>query len=637
MKAITDLFEESVNKFKDKPYLLEKRNGKYEPTSYIETREQVYRFAAGLMSLGIQKGDRIALLSEGRNNWVIAELGILYVGAVNVPLSIKLNEPSEIKFRLEHSGSRMLIVSRNQSNKILSISNELPELEKIIFFDPKEILGEREIMFESILKLGEHYLTNRKEEFKQRWKSIEPGDYANICYTSGTTADPKGIVLTHRNYTSNTEQSLSIVKTMSTWVTLVILPWDHAFAHSCGIFSMMKAGACIASVEVGNTPMETLKNIPINIKEVKPHFIMSVPALSKNFRKNIETGIRSKGRVTEILFKLALANAYAYNGMGNNMGSGWRILLKPFVALFDKILFSKIRAVFGGEMLFFVGGGAMLDIELQRFFAAIGIPVYQGYGLTEASPVISANSKESVKFGSSGIVAPAIDIKICDEKGHTLPMGEKGEIVIKGENVMNGYWRNPNATAETIKDGWLYTGDMGSLDKDRFLFVFGRFKCLLISDDGEKYSPEGIEEALVGNSPFIDQVMLYNNQNPYTVALIYPNKEALKRYCKEKHLKSEKTEMLQLCLKHIEGEIAEYKQGKKYGNLFPGRWLPTTFAIIPEGFTEDNHFLNSTLKMVRGKITKHYKETLDYLYTPEAKNIANERNMETMRELLITN
>jgi len=246
----------------------------------------------------------------------------------------------------------------------------------------------------------------------------------------------------------------------------------------------------MASVYAGETGIETIKNIPINIKEIRPHFLMSVPSLAKNFRKNIEKGIRDKGKLTEKLFRFALSIAYIYNQTGYDKGKGLRFLLKPLVVLFDKILFAKVRMAFGGRLEYFVGGGALLDIDLQRFFYAIGIPMYQGYGLTEASPTISANNPGKHKMGSSGILVKYMDLKICDTDGKELPPGDKGEIVIRGGNVMAGYWNNPEATAETIRDGWLYTGDLGYMTNEGFLYVLGRFKSLLIGDDGEKFSPE---------------------------------------------------------------------------------------------------------------------------------------------------
>jgi long-chain acyl-CoA synthetase len=243
-------------------------------------------------------------------------------------------------------------------------------------------------------------------------------------------------------------------------------------------------------VQAGKTGMETLKNIPINIKELKPNLLLSVPALAKSFRKNIETNIRAKGPVVNWLFHNALDMSYSYYQDGFNKGRGLQMLITPLLWLFDKILFSKVREAFGGQLDFFIGGGALLDIDLQRFYYAIGIPMFQGYGLSEATRIISSNGLKRHKLGSSGDLVTPLELKICDTDGKELPLYEKGEIVIKGENVMAGYYKNEKATAETIKDGWLHTGDMGYMDKDGFLYVVGRFKSLLISSDGEKYSPQ---------------------------------------------------------------------------------------------------------------------------------------------------
>ena len=252
--------------------------------------------------------------------------------------------------------------------------------------------------------------------------------------------------------------------------------------------------------------------------------------------------------------------------------------------------------------------------------------MFQGYGLTEAAPVISANVPKKHKLGSSGYIVPNLAVKVCDEKGNEYPVGQQGEIVVKGENVMAGYWKNEKATRETIRDGWLFTGDLGYVDKDGFLYVLGRAKSLLISHDGEKYSPEGIEEALVGNSQYIDQVMLHNNQSTYTVALIVPNKDNVLKFLKNQHLSPQDGTAQDLVLKLIESEIAEYKSGGKYAGEFPERWLPAAIAVLGEGFNEQNHFLNTTLKMVRGKITAFYKDRIDFLFTAEGKDICNHQN-----------
>jgi long-chain acyl-CoA synthetase len=633
MQTIIELFEESVKNYGNNPLMLEKTNNNYKSTSYLEIRQAVAEFAAGLMSIGVVKGDRVALLSEGRNDWVISELAVLYTGAINIPLSVKLGDASEISFRLAHSGSKIIIISGGHAHKIKTLKNKLPDLEKVILLDRPEEMDEKDILYEDIRKKGRELLKTEPEKFDERWKSINGDDYANICYTSGTTADPKGIILSHRNYTANIEQARSLMDVPEWYTTLLILPWDHAFAHTAGIYTLISSGASMASIQVGKTPIETLKNIPQNIKEIRPVFLLSVPALAKNFRKNIENGVRQKGKVAKKLFTAGLTVAYAYNGNGWDKGKGVRILLKPIVSLFDKILFSKVRENFGGRLKFFIGGGALLDIELQKFFYALGIPMFQGYGLSEASPIISSNSERKHKLGSSGYLVSDLELKICDEDKNELPVGEKGEIVVKGENVMKGYWKNKEATESTIIDGWLYTGDMGYMDKDGFLYVLGRFKSLLISDDGEKYSPEGIEEAFISQSKYIDQCMLYNNQNPYTVALLVPNREALKHWLMEKNMRIETIEGQEAALKLIEMEINEYRIGRKYEKMFPQRWLPASIGILNEAFSESNQLLNSTMKIVRGKITESYKERIDYLYTHESKDICNPKNIEAIKSL----
>ncbi len=634
MKSLIQFFEESVEKFSSNVYLWEKPNERYEGTTYGETKKQVYEFAAGLTRLGINKGDRLSLISEGRNSWVIGELGILYTGAINVPLSVKLN-PEEIKFRINHSGSRMILVSSNQAIKLREVIDGCPTIEKIIHFDTQEEYSANEIHFNEVRKLGREWLDmpGSMESFEKLFKSILPSDFANICYTSGTTADPKGIILTHGNYVTNVYQAYSLIDIPSFYKTLLILPWDHSFGHTCGIFAFMGKGASIASVKTGKTPMETLRNLPACLKEIKPNMLMSVPAIAKNFRKNIEKGIKEKGALIEFLFNHALKISYSYNKEGWNKGSGIQKLKKPLLRLYDKILFSKIREAYGGELDYFIGGGALLDIELQRFFYALGIPMFQGYGLSEASPVISSNSAGRHKLGSSGVLVNNMDLKICDDDGNELPAEQKGEIVIRGGNVMHGYWKNENATKDTIKDGWLYTGDMGFMSPDGFLYVLGRFKSLLIADDGEKFSPEGIEEAISEQSKYIDQCMLYNNQKPYTVALVVPNQHALKVYLEEKNLTADSDEGKRAVIILIENEINEYRINGKYGNMFPQRWLPVAIGILEQSFTEDNGLMNSTMKIVRGKIMEKYQDLIDYLYTPDAKVVTNERNIEEVEKM----
>lgn len=635
MKTIIDLFEESVKKYPNIPYLSEKVGSEFVPTTYAQTKVLVRQFAAGLMHIGVQANDKVAILSEGRNAWMISELGVFYAAAVDVPLSIKLEEANDLYFRLEHSEARFVVVSGNQLPKIRKIADKLPLLKKIIIADDIEDVLENEMLWSEVMAVGEELLKDHINDLrlKERTSCVTPSSFANITYTSGTTADPKGIVLTHRNYTANVEQALSLMDIPVGYRTLLILPLDHCFAHVAGMYSFMACGGSIATVQVGRTPMETLKNIPINIKEFKPNLLLSVPALAKNFKKNIENGIRAKGKLTEALFNTGLKLAYAYNREGYNKGRGGTFILSPLVKLFDLLIFRKLRDVFGGELDFFIGGGALLDIDLQRFYYAIGIPMYQGYGLSEATPIISSNASKKHKLGSSGFLVKPMELKIMDDNGAELPVGEKGEVVIRGENVMHGYWRNDKATSETVVDGWLHTGDMGYMDKDGFLYVMGRFKSLLIGSDGEKYSPEGIEEALVAHCKMVDQVILYNSQNAYTVALIVPNKEVMKRYVnshQHHHNDWNTIEGKKLAIKKLNEEIAQFRKGGHYAGMFPERWLPAAFAILPEAFTEQNGMMNSTMKIVRGKVEGTFKDVIESMYATNGKDIYSEYNIKSL-------
>lgn len=630
MKTIIELFEESVSQYSKNIYLYEKTTAAYQGSTYDEVKETVYKLAAGLLTTGIQAGDRVALLSEGRNAWIISELAVLYTGACCVPLSVKLDAATDLKFRLLHSGARMIVVSAQQASKIEEIRDSLPDLETVIYLDEKPADRDKDFSYNELINLGSGLLKTNPELLTKRKEAVKPDDLANISYTSGTTADPKGIMLTHQNYTANVKQALTLMHIPPTYRTLAILPWDHSFAHTACLYCFMAKGASVGSVQSGCSAMEAIKNVPLNIRELQPSLIMSVPALSRNFRKNIEAGIEKKGRLLKAVFDQALAVSYCYNGLGFDRGQGWRVVLKPLVKLFNLVFFKKIRQAFGGQLDFFIGGGALLDIELQRFFFAIGIPVCQGYGLSEASPIISSNSLKNIKMGTSGKLVGYLDVKICNTEGEELSPGVTGEIVIRGDNVMKGYWKNPKASEEVLKDGWLFTGDMGYIDKDGYLLVLGRFKSLLIANDGEKYSPEGIEEAIMDQSSMISQCMLYNNQHAYTVGLIVPNITAINRELEHSRIKPGSPEGIDAGLTMIQHEIDAFYKGGRYAGQFPERWLPSTVCVLPEAFTEKNHFINAALKMVRGKITVHYQHELDFLYTPAGKNILNDENRKNL-------
>jgi len=628
-KTLIDLFNDSVARYGQNPFLWE-RDTEFRPTTYNEVNVQVHRLGAGFLALGLAKGERIALLAEGSTTWMIGELSILFAGGVNVPLSVKLVEAFDLQFRLNHSEARFVLVSSTQLAKIRAIRKQLEKVEMLIVFGAgSDELRVGEMDLDEVYRMGDVFNQKHPGELDRVAASVEGDDLANITYTSGTTADPKGVMLTHRNFTANVAQCLSVVQIPEFFRTLLILPLDHCFAHVTGLYFFMSVGGSLASVPVGKTFIENIRNIPIAMKEFQPQVIMTVPALAKTFKNSVEQSVLAKGPNAVKLFHFGMKIAMAYNKEGWNKGTNGSWMLKPLVSIFDKILFSKMRYALGGKLEFFVDGGAYLDIEMQKFWYAAGIPMYQGYGLSEATPVISCNMITNHKLGTSGQVVANLELILRDPDGKPVAKGEKGEITVRGENVMKGYWKNPEATARIIKDGWLYTGDLGSLDDVGFLSVYGRSKSLLIGSDGEKYSPEGIEETITTLYPIIEQIMLYNNQNPYTTALIVPSKEALKRLVPN----IDTPEGQKVAIQMVFDVLNNFHKGGKHEGLFPERWLPSAFSLLSENFNETNGMMNSTLKMVRGRIEKSYSNLLDTLITAEGRKHFSDQNLKAVNEL----
>lgn len=619
--TIIDFVNRYAEKYQNDTFLREKVDGVWTETSFIKTRDEGKILAAGFMALGLGKGDKVSLIAEARPAWVITELGILFAGAVNVPLSYKLESDYDLSFRINHSDSRFVVASEMEIEKVRRVIGKCPAIEKVIVMDDIE-LQEGEIALSEIRAMGVKYMEEHPGEVEARMASVGPDDYANISYTSGTTADPKGILLTHRNYTANVEQGASVINIGRGEIMLIILPMDHCFAHVAGFYTMMSYGGSIATVP-GKTPTAQLRNIIPTMQEIHPNVMLTVPAISRTFKKAIESGIKKKGKTTEKLYNFALKNAIAYNKEYYNRGGLLQCWRKPLMALFDKLIFSKVRETFGGKMRFCVGGGALLDIELQRYFCAIGMPTFQGYGLSEATPIICSNAPGHARFGSSGRIVRPMECIICDDEGKVLPNGETGEIVVKGENVMAGYWKNPEATAQTIVDGWLHTGDRGYICKEdpAYLYVTGRFKSLLISSDGEKYSPEGYEDNLAVVSKYIDNVILHNNQSPYTIVLVVPNKDALRAAAPD-------NKEAQLAL--IQKDIDSYRKGGAHAGQFPEKWLPAAVVVCEEPWSEANGLVNSTAKVVRGKVEKYFEKRIEYAYTPEGKQLVNPQNLKAL-------
>lgn len=641
------MFDHACEHYPDKIYLAEKTDSGWLTQSYHAARENTYRLTAALAEL--QATGPMAILAEGRPSWVIAENSTFLLGSFSVPLSIKLSA-DEISFRIIHSKARMVCCSRLTHEKILSSRERLPDNLEIIYLDnDPDTLKKLNAQFphvhtyQELVARGELLMENPKirEEMTGRSRQVRPEDVATVSYTSGTTGNPKGIMLTHSNYYHNCRQSLDGFPMPFNWRMFVILPIDHAFAHTIALYASLLQQFSLYFVDARGGAMGILRSIPVNLKEVKPDIMLTVPSLTTNFMQKITATVRDKGGIAWKLFNSGLKARIFMNGTVLHKPPLYRRILPFFPALLAELLvFRKVRDFFGGNLKLCIGGGAHLDIKQQEFFRAIGIPVFQGYGLTEASPVISTNNRLQHKIGTSGPILPGIECKIMDDNGHSLPADTKGMIAIRGPNVMKGYLYNDEATsAALIGDGWLVTGDLGKLDSDGYLHVIGREKALLIASDGEKYSPEEMEDAIVASSRFIAQCMLWCDHKNYTSSVITLRIDELKRILGPTDYAALKADspLIQQALDLIIQDFSAYTKDPSFKDLFPAQWKPACFMIAPRQFTEADGMINSTMKMVRSGVMKAYEPLILQQYEANFNKPNNQRNREFLAEALKTN
>ncbi|HOX31881.1 MAG TPA: AMP-binding protein [Spirochaetales bacterium] len=643
-RTVLRMIDEAALAWAEDPYALRKTDSGYIPLTFEQARERSREFAAWLLSRGWGRGDNLAILAEGSPEWIVGECGMLMAGCVSVPLSIKLLG-EELPFRLNHSEARAILTTRNQLEKVLGSFKEVADKSILVVYLDEELdearlaaakLGigaERVVGFAEALAAGRAALAAPGSALGARLDSIaaacDEDDVATICYTSGTTGNPKGIMLTHLNYWTNCHDAVELFDNPIRFRTLLVLPVDHSFAHTVGLYTALVCGIALYFVDSRGGGIATLRNIPINLKESKPIFLFTVPALSGNFMKKIVAGIEEKGGFVERLFKRGIAAGIAYNGDGYTRPSP-AVRASAFLPykLAKALVFDKVRKlVFGESLRFCVGGGALLDVKQQEFFAAFGLPVYQGYGLTEAAPIISSNTPRKHKFGTSGILAPSVECRLLRPDGSEAAVGENGEIVIRGGNVMKGYYKNPEATAAALRGGWLHTGDLAHWDRDGFLVVVGREKALLIAEDGEKYSPEEIEEAVTFSTGVIDQIMVWCEQRKYAAALVTLDAAKVERLLKERGVAEAR-----VALELLKDEFYAFRSDPKAKKV-QAAWIPAVFQIVPRPFGEKQGEVNSTMKLVRHRVAELHRGLIDYSYTSEGSSTINERNLAALREL----
>ena len=579
MQTIIEMFEHTVAKYPDHNFILENQGQGYRGMTFAEVHAAVLHLSQGLIEMGVRPGDRVAILSENRTEWMLADLAAIYAGAIVVTLSAKLIEGQDLLVRLQNSGAESIFVSRTQLPKIERLKAET-SLKRIFCFDDSS--------YRDLLHRG--------------WQSSstapvfqpEPSTPALIIYTSGTTGMPKGVVLSHGACVAHTIKHQRIGDFRPDSCTLALLPLDHCLFHSF-FYQALADGAAIAIPQQGNSPLEAMLHLTKNIQEVHPDTLIVVPALLQTFKV---------------------------------------LLTQQHIA--DDI--EAVRRFFGGRLRYFIAGGALTDAETETFFMNLGLPIHIGYGMTEVTAGISRSCPEQHRTGSVGRPATLRqDVRIVDEKGQDCPPMKCGEILYRGETLMSGYWHNPEATREVMsEDGWFHTGDLGHLDADGFLFIDGRVKSLLISNSGEKYSPEGIESSILETSPYIQQVMLYNQQSPCTIALGVPAVEAIRATLRKQSLTLNTEAGQDAAIRLIQDSLNAYRREGSHAGLFPDPWLPMTFAVLDRPFSAQDGLLTATSKLVRHKIAMAYAVRIQSLFTPQGMNPLNEANRQAFSKYVET-
>jgi len=556
-------------------------HGEYHAISYGQLSERIKHVASGLIRTGIQAGDRIALLMENRPEWAVLDYAILSIGAVTVPLYCSYR-PRDIAHVLNDSGAIIVFTSGHRLLENLMIAlAQCPKVSYIYSLD--NAFDHAKVRLISDLESG-----NVEEAvLTQRLVNIDKESLATLAYTSGTTANPKGVMLTHGNIISNLQSvpsSISLTSGQNGDSFLSFLPLAHMLERTGSHFLVYTFALSVKFAERPDT-------IAKNMMETKPSVMIVVPRMLEVIRNRILTQINTQSLLKQKLFHLYLARSKKSN-------SG---LLDSYIfTLLDQLVGQKIRQRFGGKLRAFISGGAPLSIEVIEFFERIGLPVMEGYGLTESAPLLSVNPFSDRRAGTVGIAAKGVELRIAED----------GEILARGSNIMQGYWHNDQASQETLIDGWLQTGDLGSICPDGYLTITGRKKEMIVNSGGENISPQRIESILTVDTQ-IDQVIIYGDKRPYLIALIVPNEEACIAWAKE--LQLPESNWLQLCesdalKKHLQKQVnAMLKPLNSFEQV-------RRIHLLHEPFSIENSTLTPTMKIKRNTIYNMFAEKIATLY-----------------------
>lgn len=591
-KTLIDMFRESVERCSSIPLFMGKKKGEWTSTTYREAASLVKDLAGGLQTLGVKKGDRIALISENRPEWALTDLAILHSGAVNVALFPTL-PAVQVEHILRDSGAGILVVSdRGQAAKALEIKRQHPHL-TIIAMDPSAV----EDGIHSLEALLEQGRRNPLPDsvYNDLMGAVTPRDPAAIVYTSGTCGEPKGAVLSHNNFSSNAEAAYKVIRFGEGERLLSFLPLNHVMGRLVDHYLAIRCGSTVAYAE-------SLLRLRQNLLEIKPHYMVLVPRVLDMFKEGILANVHKVGGFKERLFNWALTRGtccYPFTEKGEKI---------PFLHslpwdLADSLVLRKIRTALGlDNVKFFFAGGAPLSPETARFFYALRLKIMEGYGLTETSPLVTVNPQGRLKFGTVGPAVDSVEVRIAGD----------GEILVRGPNVMEGYYGKPEETAGVIDgEGWFHTGDIGRLDGEGYLTITDRKKNLLVLSTGKKVAPQPIEASL-SESPFISQVILFGDRESVVSGLIVPSFAALQEWIKDTHphIVADKQgmvdhpiirDLIQEEIERLSGRLADFEKVRR-------------FTLLDEEFSVENNMLTPTLKVRRAAVIERYGDRIAAMY-----------------------
>jgi long-chain acyl-CoA synthetase len=592
-ETISELFDAAIKKFGEssRPVLRYKSENQYKDISYAELRRRVELFMCGLASLGVRRGENILMISENRPEWVIADMGMVHLGAVNVPIFPSLT-PKQVEYILQNSESRYAIVSNQmQLNKVLKATGHY--LKKIIVMsEPPPPVIENILSFSQVMKKGEEFQKTHQKFYEEERAKVKPDDLLTIIYTSGTTGNPKGVMLTHNNMVSNIHAASECIPIADDDVLLSFLPLCHSYERMAGYYTALACGATIAYAE----SVETVRD---NMLETHPTVITTVPRLFERIHTRIMRRIENSPPVRRKIFHWAVGVGKRYAKARKQKSISRMLQMKYSIA--ESLVFKRIKEQTGGKMKYFVSGGAALARELGEFFEAIGIQIIEGYGLTETSPVISVNRLDDYKFGAVGKPIPEVEVKIADD----------GEILARGPNIMKGYWKDPQATAEMIdQEGWLHTGDIGMIDAEGFIHITDRKKHLFVNSGGKNIAPQPIENLFV-QSPLIDQFILIGDKRMFCTALIVPDFDALKEVSNRSGIsfssddelvnKKEIYELYEREISSLQKDLANFERVRK-------------FTVLSKPLTLENGEITPKLNVRRKVVEERYKDVIEKMY-----------------------